>query len=104
MELRKNIHFVLFAVLLSLMKEGIRKGGYAFRIKRGGIIDAEERSIVMKKQIVSAIISAVMALTLLAGCGGSSSGSSGSAAPAADASDKGSKNKYEMAYVLSTKR
>ena len=50
MELRKNIHFVLFAVLLSLMKEGIRKGGYAFRIKRGGIIDAEERSIVMKKQ------------------------------------------------------
>ena len=103
MELRKNIHFVLFAVLLSLMKEGIRKGGYAFRIKRGGIIDAEERSIVMKKQIVSAIISAVMALTLLAGCGGSSSGSSGSAAPAADASDKGSKNKYEMAYVLSTR-
>ena len=103
MELRKNIHFVLFAVLLSLMKEGIRKGGYAFRIKRGGIIDAEERSIVMKKQIVSAIISAVMALTLLAGCGGSSSGSSGSAAPAADASDKGSENKYEMAYVLSTR-
>ena len=103
MELRKNIHFVLFAVLLSLMKEGIRKGGYAFRIKRGGIIDAEERSIVMKKQIVSAIISAVMALTLLAGCGGSSSGSSGSAAPAADASDKGSKNKYEMVYVLSTR-
>ena len=27
MELRKNIHFVLFAVLLSLMKEGIRKRG-----------------------------------------------------------------------------
>ena len=57
----------------------------------------------MKKQILSAIISAAMALTLLAGCGGSSSGSSGSAAPAADASDKGSENKYEMAYVLSTR-
>ena len=30
MELRKNIHFVLFAVLLSLMKEGIRRGGMPF--------------------------------------------------------------------------
>lgn len=53
----------------------------------------------MKKQIISGIISAAMALTLLAGCGGSSSGSS----TAADSGDKGSENKYEMAYVISTR-
>ena len=35
MELRKNIHFVLFAVLLSLMKEGIRKGGVCLSDQEG---------------------------------------------------------------------
>ena len=50
----------------------------------------------MKKQIICGIISAVMVLTLLAGCGSSSSGSS-----SAGAGDK--EAKYNMAYVLSTR-
>ena len=54
----------------------------------------------MKKQIIAGMISAAMALTLLAGCGSSSSGS---AAPAAGAGEAKSENKYEMAYVLSTR-
>ena len=54
----------------------------------------------MKKQIIAGMISAAMALTLLAGCGSSSSGS---AAPAAGAGEAKSENKYELAYVLSTR-
>ena len=52
----------------------------------------------MKKQIISGIISAAMALTLLAGCGGSSN-----AAPAAGSADGTKESKYEMSYVLSTR-
>ena len=97
-ELRKKVHFVLFCVLIEFIREGVRSG---FCGSRGAaILYAEERSIVMKKQIVSGLISAVMALTLLAGCGSSSSGS---AAPAAGGGDAKSENKYEMAYVLSTR-
>lgn len=54
----------------------------------------------MKKRIISGLISAAMALTLLAGCGSSSSGSS---SPAADSGDSKAESKYEMAYVLSTR-